>query len=72
MLIPIKIFTVPTRRIPSLSDLEEAKQLCITEDCTVELRWCPNIYAGWYHLYITAEDDVYKMYETQVPKCYGV
>jgi hypothetical protein len=71
MLIPIKIFTVKTN-VPALSDLEEAKQICINEDCTVELRWMPHIMTGWYHLYITAEDDIYKMYEEQVPKVYGI
>jgi hypothetical protein len=71
MLIPIKIFTVKTST-PALHDLEEAKQICIKEDCAVELRWMPHILTGWYHLYITAEDDIYKMYEEQVPKVYGI
>ena len=71
MLIPIKIFTIKTN-IPVLSDLEEAKQICLNESCAVELRWLPNIMTGWYHLYIAAEDDVYEMYETQIPKIYGV
>lgn len=71
MLIPIKIFTVKTST-PALHDLEEAKQICINEDCAVELRWMPHILIGWYHLYITAEDDIYKMYEEQVPKVYGI
>jgi hypothetical protein len=71
MLIPIKIFTVKAS-IPALSDLEKAKQICINEDCAVELRWMPHIMAGWYYLYITAEDDIYKMYEEQVPKVYGI
>lgn len=69
MLTPIKIFTVKTST-PALQDLEAAKQICIREDCMVELRWMPDIMTGWYHLYITAEDDIYKMYEEQVPKIY--
>ena len=71
MLIPIKIFTVKTS-VPALSDLERAKQICINEDCMVELRWMPNIMTGWYYLYITAEDNIYKMYEEQVPKVCGI
>jgi hypothetical protein len=71
MLTPIKIFTVKTS-VPALSDLEEAKQNCIKESCAVELRWMPRILTGWYYLYITAEDNIYKMYEEQVPKIYGI
>ncbi len=71
MLIPIKYFTVNTR-IPALSDLEEAQRICFEESCEVEIWWLPNAYAGWYHLHITAKDDIYKMYEYQVPKVYGV
>ena len=71
MLIPIKIFTVKTS-IPTLSDLEEARQICIDEDCEIDLKWCPDILIGWYHLHITANDDIYKMYEHQVPKVYGI
>ena len=71
MLIPIKIFTVTTN-VPTLGDLEEAKQICINENCAVELRWMPDILTGWYYLYITDEDNIYKMYEEQVPKIYGI
>lgn len=72
MLIPIKIFTIKARSIPTLIDLEEAKQICINEDCAVELYWMPHSLADWYHLFITAEDDIYKMYEELVPKVYGI
>jgi hypothetical protein len=71
MLVPIKTFTVNTK-IPSRDDLAEAKQLCIDEGCMVDLRWCPNVFAGWYHLYINADDDIDSMYQHQVPKTYGV
>ena len=71
MLIPIKIFTIKTST-PVLHDLEEAKQICINENCAVELRWMPHILIGWYHLYITAEDDIYKMYDEQVPMVFGL
>ena len=71
MLIPIKYFTVNTR-IPELSDLEKAKRICIEENCEVEIWWIPSTYVGWYHLHITAKDDIYKMYDEQVPKVYRV
>jgi hypothetical protein len=71
MLIPIKIFTVD-RGIPSKDDLIEAKQICIEEGCSAELRWLPNTWAGWYHLYIDKNTDIDYAYEHQVPKVYGV
>lgn len=71
MLIPIKVFTVEDS-IPTKADLGEAQQICIEENCKVELRWIPNIFAGWYHLYIDKDTDIEYAYEHQVPKVYGV
>ena len=70
MLKTIKVYTVNTG-VPSLADLEEAKEICVDEDCAVELRWMPNIVAGWYHLYIDSTSNVYEIYDKQVPKVYG-
>ena len=69
MLIPIKTFYCGG--LPEKKDLIEAKQLCIEENCTVELRWMPNILVGWYYLFIKADSDIEKMWEDQVPKVYG-
>lgn len=71
MLIPIKAFTIDGS-IPTKADLAEAQQICIKENCTVELRWVPNVFAGWYHLYIDKDTDLEYVYEHQVPKVYGV
>lgn len=71
MLIPIKLFTVEGS-IPAKEDLVEAKQICIEEDCEVELRWIPNILTGWYYLHIDKDTDIDYAYEYQVPKVYGV
>lgn len=72
MLIPIKVFTVENGNIPTKEDLNEAKQICIKECCQVELRWIPDIFAGWYHLYIDKNTDIDYAYEHQVPKVYGI
>ena len=58
--------------IPTKEDLEEAKQICITEKCVIELRWCPNVYTGWHHVYIYNNSNIDEVYERQVPKIYGV
>lgn len=71
MLIPIKHFTVDGR-IPTRADLEEAKQICIKEDCEIDLHWLPNSYAGWYHVYIEKDSDLDYIEQYQVPKVYGV
>jgi hypothetical protein len=70
MLIPIK--TYYASRLPAKQDFIDAKQMCIDENCVVELRWHPNAYAGWYHIYIMKDSDIDSMYERQVPKVYGV
>jgi hypothetical protein len=69
-LLLIKNYYVPD--IPTKEDLEEAKQICIKENCAIELRWCPNIWAGWYHIYIYNNSNIDEVYDTQVPKVYGV
>lgn len=71
MLIPIKVFTV-NGGIPSIDDLGEARQTCIEEECVIDLRWLPNAWAGWYHLYIDKDTDIEYAYEHQIPKVYGV
>lgn len=71
MLIPIKVFTVDSG-IPSIDDLGEARQICIEEACAIDLRWLPNSFAGWYHLYIDKDTDIEYAYEHQIPKVYGV
>ena len=71
MLIPIKVFAVEDG-IPTKADLGETQQICIEENCKVELRWIPSIFTGWYHLYIDKATDIEYAYEHQVPKVYGV
>lgn len=50
MLKPIKTFYISGR--PTSSDFEEAHELTKREGCVVELRWQPDILAGWWHDYI--------------------
>ena len=50
MLKPIKTFYIHGR--PTPSDFEEAHELTKQEDCVVEIRWQPDILAGWYYDYI--------------------
>lgn len=69
MLIPIKTYYAGA--LPEKQDLIDAKQMCVDENCVVELRWYPNYYAGWYYLYIMKDSNVDEMYENQVPKVYG-
>jgi hypothetical protein len=68
-LLLLKNYYVPD--IPTKEDLEEAKQICIKENCIIELRWCPNIYAGWYHEYVFEDSDPAEL-DAKTPKVYGI
>ena len=50
MIIPIKHYYAGGK--PSKEDLQECKEICIKENCMIELLWYPNCYAGYYHIYI--------------------
>ena len=68
MLKPIKTFYSETS--PTYSVFEEAKQIAIDDDCVVEIRWLPNIIAGWYHEYVFSYSDIAEL-ANKVPKVYG-
>lgn len=68
MLKPIKTFYV--KGIPNLIDWEEAVNIAKEESCVVELRWMPNIMAGYYHEYVFEDSDPVKIDE-KTPKIYG-
>ena len=70
MIIPIKSYYA--EGVPSKEDLEACKNICIKENCLVELHWLPNNWAGWYHLFIEKDTDIEYTYAHQVPKVYGV
>jgi len=69
-LIQIKNYYV--EGIPSKEDLEQAKQICIEENCVIELSWCPSVYAGWHSVFIKQDSDIDYLYERKVPRVYGV
>ena len=69
MLKPIKTFYV--KGYPELVDWEEAVRMAKEESCVVELRWMPNIYAGYYHDYVFEDSDPVKLDE-KTPKVYGI
>ena len=69
MLKPIKTFYV--KGYPDLADWEEAVRIAKEESCVVELRWMPNIYAGYYHDYVFEDSDPIKLDE-KTPKVYGL
>lgn len=68
MLKPIKVMYSNIN--PTYEIFEEAKQIAIDDDCVVEVRWLPNIYAGWHHEYVFANSDTLKLAE-KVPQVYG-
>lgn len=70
MITPIKHFYAGY--MPSKEDLEACKEICIKEDCMIDLHWCPNVFAGYHHIYIKKDTDIDYAYEYQVPKVYGV
>jgi hypothetical protein len=70
MLVLIKNYFID--HIPTKEDLTEAKQLCINEDCVIDLKWCPSVFAGWHHVYIDKNSNIDNVYETQIPKVYAV
>ena len=70
MIIPMKHYYAGTR--PSKEDLQECKEICIKEDCIIDLHWLPSSWAGWYHIYIEKDTNIDYAYEHQVPKVYGV
>ena len=69
MLKPIKTFYV--ENIPSYEDYCKARDVARDENCVVELRWRPNIRAGWYHEYVFENSDPAEL-GTQTPRVYGV
>jgi hypothetical protein len=70
MLKPIKTFYVDDR-IPQLDDWHEAVKIAKTDKCVVEIRWLPNIYAGWYHEYVFENSDPAEL-DAKTPRVYGV
>lgn len=70
MIIPIKHYYAGG--MPSKEDLQECKEICIKEDCMIELLWYPDVFAGYYRIYIKKDTDIEYAYEHQVPKVYGV
>ena len=71
MLVLLKQYIVDGT-IPTMQDLEAAKQICIDDCCIVELRWCPNAYAGWYQVLVQPTSDLEEIYNTQLPRVYPV
>ena len=70
MLVLIKNYFID--HIPTKEDLVEAKQICINEDCVIDLKWCPSVFTGWQHVYVYKNSNIDNVYETQVPKVYAV
>jgi hypothetical protein len=68
MLKPIKTFY--SKSNPTYATFEEAKQIAINEDCVVEVRWYPNMMAGWYHEYVFDNSDAVAL-TAKVPEVYG-
>jgi hypothetical protein len=70
MLKQIKTFYIDGR-IPQLGDWQEAVQIAKTDNCVVELRWCPNTFAGWWHEYVFENSDPAEL-DTRTPRVYGI
>lgn len=70
MLKQIKTFYIDGR-IPQLDDWQEAVRIAKTGNCVVEIRWLPNIYAGWYHEYVFEYSDPAEL-DARTPRVYGV
>lgn len=69
MLKQIKTFYI--EGIPSYEDYCEARDIASNEDCVVEVRWLPNIWAGWYHEYVFANSNPADL-AAKTPRVYGV
>lgn len=69
MLKPIKTFYVVGS--PNYNEYVEARDIAQNENCVVELRWYPNIYAGWYHEYVFEDSDPAEL-DAKTPKVYGI
>ena len=69
MLKPIKTFYVAG--VPNYNDYIEARDLARDENCVVELRWCPNVWTGWYHEYVFENSDPAEL-DAKTPRVYGV
>ena len=69
MLKPIKTFYVVGS--PNYNEYVEARDIAQNENCVVELRWSPNIYAGWYHEYVFEDSDPAEL-DAKTPKVYGI
>lgn len=70
MLKQIKTFYIDDG-IPQLDDWQEAIKIARTDSCVVELRWCPNTWAGWYHEYVFEDSDLTEL-DAKTPRVYGV
>ena len=68
MLKPIKTFYVVG--FPNYAEYAEARDIARRENCVVELRWYPNIVAGWYHEYVFEDSDPAEL-DAKTPKVYG-
>jgi hypothetical protein len=69
MLTPIKTFYV--EGAPSYEEIVEARDTAQREYCVVELRWLPDIFAGWYHEYVFNDSDPQEIYDN-LPRVYGL
>ena len=70
MLRPIKTFYID-KGIPTYEDWKQAVEIAKEDECVVEVRWLPNIYAGWYHDYVFEDSDPVKL-DAKTPRVYGV
>jgi hypothetical protein len=70
MLRPIKTFYID-RGIPTYDDWKQAVEIAQESECVVEVRWLPNIYAGWYHEYVFENSDPAEL-DAKTPRVYGV
>lgn len=70
MLRPIKTFYID-KGIPTYEDWKQAVEIAQVDECVVEVRWLPNIYAGWYHDYVFMNSDPTEL-DARTPRVYGV
>lgn len=56
---------------PNYTEYVEARDIAQNESCVVELRWCPDICAGWYHEYVFEDSDPAEL-DAKTPKVYGI
>lgn len=69
MLKQLKTFYV--ENIPSYEDYCKARDIARDENCVVELRWCPNTFAGWWHEYVFENSNPVEL-DAKTPKVYAI